>query len=533
MNRKFLNFIITLVILTLITLVGIQFFWIRNAISVRETLFEGSVNDAVSTAIYKLEKLEVTKQLSKFQKGASIYSSIDSLNKSFYSQQHPVIGVDTISQENEKKMPYESNPTQNKKENDNPDTSSGLKARKNEDKTGFEEPNKVTIPKLNRSIKPVINRKNVEELVKQSAMMSELFLDIVKSLYAEKIENRLNSKVLDSLLSNEFRNRGINTPFEFGIWSTEDKKMLIERTGLYSNDLKSKGYRYNLYPNTSFSNTNYLMVYFPNQTKYVLLKLSWMLSASIILIVLLFFSFSYTIATILRQKKLSQMKNDFINNMTHEFKTPISTISLACEALSDKEFQKSEELASSYINIVSEENKRLGQMAEKILQSAIIEKGELKPRRDRIDIHKVITDVIRNIGIQVEIRDGSLTSNLKAVESILLGDKVHLTNIIYNILDNANKYTPRKPQIVVTTENIKGGIVITIADNGIGISKAHQKKIFEKLYRVPTGDIHDVKGFGLGLSYVKFMVEKHDGKITVESDLGKGTQFKIFLPFGY
>jgi two-component system phosphate regulon sensor histidine kinase PhoR len=275
------------------------------------------------------------------------------------------------------------------------------------------------------------------------------------------------------------------------------------------------------------------MIYFPNQTKYVLLKLSWMLSASIILIVLLFFSFSYTIVTILRQKKLSEMKNDFINNMTHEFKTPISTISLACEALSDKEFQKSEELSSSYINIVSEENKRLGQMAEKILQSAIIEKGELKPRKDRIDIHKVITDVIRNIGIQVEIRDGSLTSNLKAVESILLGDKVHLTNIIYNILDNANKYTPRKPQIVVTTENIKGGIVITIADNGIGISKAHQKKIFEKLYRVPTGDIHDVKGFGLGLSYVKFMVEKHGGKINVESDLGKGTKFKIFLPFGY
>jgi len=533
MNRKFLNFIITLVILTLITLVGIQFFWIRNAIAVRQTLFERSVNDAVSTAVYKLEKLELTNQLVKFQKGASIYSSIDSLSKSFYSQQHPIIGVDSISRGEEKGIHFDANSSRNKTEGIIPDSAAGNRLRDDEKSSFGEEPGKVRSKKIHLSAKPTMNRKNVEELVKQSTLLSEVFLDLFKSRYPEQIENRLNTKLLDSILSNEFRNRGINTPFEFGIWSTERKQMIIERTGLYSNDLRTKGYRYNLYPNTSSSTSNYLMIYFPNQTQYVLLKLSWMLSASIVLIVLLFFSFSYTIATILRQKKLSEMKNDFINNMTHEFKTPISTISLACEALSDKEFKKSEELSSSYITIVSEENKRLGQMAEKILQSAIIEKGELKPRRDRIDIHKVITDVIRNIGIQVEIRDGSLTSNLKAVESVLLGDKVHLTNIIYNILDNANKYTPRKPQIVVTTENIKGGIVISIADNGIGISKAHQKKIFEKLYRVPTGDIHDVKGFGLGLSYVKFMVEKHGGKITVESDLGKGTKFKIFLPFGY
>ena len=533
MNGKFLNFIITLVILTLITLVGIQFYWIRNAISVRETLFERSVSDAVSTAVYKLEKMEVTNQLVKFQKGASIYSSIDSLSKRFYSQQHPAIGVDSIDSGDEKKLLFNTNIAHSNQGNNGSDTSLGLSSGKNEYNTNSEESNEVRSKKNNRPLKPAMNRRNVEELLKQSSLLSEVFLDLFKSRYPEQIEKRLNTKLLDSLLSNELRNRNINTPYEFGIWSTTRKQMIIERTGLYSNDLRTKGYRFNLYPNTSYSSTNYLMVYFPNQTKYVLLKLSWMLSASIILIVLLFLSFSYTIATILRQKKFSEMKNDFINNMTHEFKTPISTISLACEALSDKEFQKSEELTSSYINIVSEENKRLGQMAEKILQSATIEKSELKPRQDRIDIHKVITDVIRNIGIQIEIRDGSLTKNLKAVESTILGDKVHLTNIIYNVLDNANKYTPRKPQIIVTTENMKGGILIIISDNGIGISKAHQKKIFEKLYRVPTGDIHDVKGFGLGLSYVKFMVEKHGGKINVESDLGKGTKFKIFLPFGY
>jgi two-component system phosphate regulon sensor histidine kinase PhoR len=532
MNKKFLNFIITLVILTLITLVAIQFFWIRNAITVRETLFERGVNDAVSSSIYKLEKFEVAKQLVKFQKGASIYSSIDSLSKMFYAQQNPKIGVDSMSIANDK--PIIVDPGQDYKYHDDVphDTSTGYLLGSSNSNQMISQPEEENDKKGKSNKKPAMNRKNVEELLKQSTLLSEVFLDLFKSRYPEQIEKRINVNLLDSLLTNELRNKGIITPFEYGIYSTSRKQMVIERTGLYSLDLRTKGYRFVLFPNTSFSSQNYLMVYFPNQIKYVLLKLSWMLSASIVLIILLFLSFSYTIATILRQKKLSELKNDFINNMTHEFKTPISTISLACEALSDKEFQKSEELTNQYINIVSEENKRLGQMAEKILQTAILEKGELKPRKEKIDVHKVITDVIRNIGIQIEIRDGSITKNLKAVESNIMGDRVHLTNIIYNLLDNANKYTPRKPQISVTTENIKGGIVITIADNGLGISKNHQKKIFEKLYRVPTGDIHDVKGFGLGLSYVKFMVEKHGGKITLESELNKGSKFKIFLPFG-
>jgi two-component system phosphate regulon sensor histidine kinase PhoR len=216
--------------------------------------------------------------------------------------------------------------------------------------------------------------------------------------------------------------------------------------------------------------------------------------------------------------------------MTHEFKTPVSTISLACEALNDKDIQKSEALYQSYINIISEENRRLGLMAERILQSATLEKGELVLHTEKIDLHEILNEVIRNIGIQIEIKDGQIIKDFKAAASHAEIDRMHMVNVVQNLLDNANKYTPQRPQIIVSTRDTAGGILLSIHDNGIGISKADQKKIFDKLYRVPEGNIHNFKGFGLGLSYVKSVIEKHGGTIRLESELKKGTKFEVFLP---
>ena len=170
-------------------------------------------------------------------------------------------------------------------------------------------------------------------------------------------------------------------------------------------------------------------------------------------------------------------------------------------------------------------------MAEKILQTAILEKGKLALRLETIDLHNLISEVIKNIAIQVEIRDGAITTSFQAINSYLKADKMHLSNVIYNLLDNANKYSPRKPQINLSTSETESGILIRVKDNGIGISKVNQKKIFDKLYRVPTGDVHNVKGFGLGLSYVKFVVEKHGGTISVESEVNKGSTFTVYMPF--
>ena len=219
--------------------------------------------------------------------------------------------------------------------------------------------------------------------------------------------------------------------------------------------------------------------------------------------------------------------------MTHEFKTPVSTISLACEALNDKDIQKSDELYQTYISIINEENKRLGLMAERILQSAALEKGDLVLHKEMTDLHDVLTEVIRNIGIQIEIKDGMIIKEFSATNSIVEVDRMHLVNVVQNLLDNANKYTPVRPQIIVATRDIANGLILSIQDNGIGISKADQKKIFDKLYRVPEGNIHNFKGFGLGLSYVKTVVESHGGNIKLESELKKGTKFEVFLPHNH
>jgi len=341
----------------------------------------------------------------------------------------------------------------------------------------------------------------------------------------------VTERQLDSLILQELNTHGIDTRFEFGIYNPERDLFLVEKDSTLRKSLIERGSAARLFISDMFTSPEYLLVYFPNERQFLLTELWGMLLISIILIIVIVYSFTYTITTIFRQKKLSEMKNDFINNMTHEFKTPISTISLACEALTETGIKRSQEFTESYINIILEENKRLATMAEKILQTAVIEKGQLKMKRERIDLHEVITDVIKNIRIQVEIKDGIIRKQCKATNPVIIGDKVHLTNLVYNLLDNANKYSPKKPVIIVKTENTSNGIILTIEDNGIGISKGEQKKIFDKLYRVPTGNIQDVRGFGLGLSYVKAIVEEHHGRISVESEINKGTKFKIFLPF--
>jgi two-component system phosphate regulon sensor histidine kinase PhoR len=384
-----------------------------------------------------------------------------------------------------------------------------------------------------RTVTDVLSRvvNKVEKMEKSKASEANPYEGMVNFNRHLQYERFLTEQQLDSLILLELNTRGIDTRFEFGIYNPERDIFLIEKDPGMRKMLIEKGSAARLFISDIFTSPEYLLLYFPNERQFLLTELWGMLLISIILIIVIVYSFTYTITTIFRQKKISEMKNDFINNMTHEFKTPISTISLACEALTDHTIERSPEFTENYINIILEENKRLATMAEKILQTAVIEKGQLNMKRENIDLHEIITDVIKNIRIQVEIKDGVIRKQCKAANPVLLGDKVHLTNLVYNLLDNANKYSPKKPVITVRTENTSNGIILTIEDHGIGISKGEQKKIFDKLYRVPTGNIQDVRGFGLGLSYVKAIVEEHHGRISLESEINKGSKFKVFLPF--
>jgi len=252
-----------------------------------------------------------------------------------------------------------------------------------------------------------------------------------------------------------------------------------------------------------------------------------MLLPTFFLVALIIGIFAYTVAIIFKQKKLSAIKNDFINNMTHELKTPISTISLASQMLRDDSVNNSTASIDRISGVIFEESKRLSMQVEKVLQTAIFNEGRLKLKFKIIDLHSIIESVVSTFELKVHSYGGQIIFNLNATSHYIYGDEVHITNVLFNLLDNAVKYCKVEPIIEIETENIKNEISVTIKDNGIGIAKEHQKQIFERFYRVPTGNIHDVKGFGLGLHYVNKIIEAHNGKIKVESALNKGTNFII------
>jgi two-component system phosphate regulon sensor histidine kinase PhoR len=245
---------------------------------------------------------------------------------------------------------------------------------------------------------------------------------------------------------------------------------------------------------------------------------------------LIIFCFAYTVLTVFRQKKLSDMKTDFINNMTHEFKTPVSTILLASEALKDPEIIKDPPRLSRLSGIIYDENNRIGSQVERVLQLAAMEKGDFKLNVNEINLHELIKKVIESISIQVENKKGKITYEPDLSKIMIEGDVLHLSNVLYNLLDNANKYCSVEPDIRISTNNTREGVTIIVEDNGIGMNKEQLSKIFEKFYRVPTGNLHNVKGFGLGLSYVKTIVEMHGGTIKVKSEKNKGSRFEIHLP---
>ncbi|KAA9353154.1 sensor histidine kinase [Larkinella humicola] len=385
----------------------------------------------------------------------------------------------------------------------------------------------------------------LQKVEQQSEMVKGVVRDL---LFASRpIESRINRTLLDSLLKESIAERGITIPFEYGVRTNVgmglDKPQLLFASHS-DNQMqgKKKIYKAVLFPNNFLEKGNYVYVYFPDQQQFILRKMSAILAGSAVLVLVIMACFYIAINTIMRQKKLADIKNDFINNMTHEFKTPISTISLAVEMAQEQlshGIERSEEPATRltrYMGIIRDETRRLGTHVEKVLQMALLDratagKGAVKLKLSSVNIHDAIGNVLNTIGLQIEQKEGEVHLDFEAAEEIVEADELHLSNILYNLLDNAIKYSPEKPDITIRTRNVENGVSITVADHGIGMTKDQVSRIFEKFYRVPTGNLHDVKGFGLGLSYVKKMVEEHHGSIRVDSQLGKGSSFELVLPY--
>jgi two-component system phosphate regulon sensor histidine kinase PhoR len=272
-------------------------------------------------------------------------------------------------------------------------------------------------------------------------------------------------------------------------------------------------------------------VIFPRQTNYVLSSMQWILGGSLLFSLFILATFGLSLYFIIRQKKISEMKSDFINNMTHEFKTPIATISLAADTIVNSRVIKDETSIRHFIGMIKKENSRMNKKVETILQIASLDKKEIEFRFENISLHTVIEHAIETIEIQVHQRKGKINLSLHAEQPFINGDSEHLLNLVSNLLDNAIKYSPEMPQIALVTNNNEKGVIFSVEDKGIGMTKAVQSKIFERFYRQSSGNIHDVKGFGLGLNYVRSIIEAHKGSINVFSEPGKGSRFEIFLPF--
>ena len=344
------------------------------------------------------------------------------------------------------------------------------------------------------------------------------------------IEDRISRLMLDTIIQNELKNFGEEIKYEYAV-RNENSDYVFPSKNFNSESHASVSTR-QLFPHDIIPTPNFLVLYFPNQRNFLLQSVSFIAGASLALTLILLIISLITILVIFKQKKLSEIKNDFINNMTHELKTPISTISLASQMLGDESVPMDSKALAHVSNLIKEESKRLGNQVEKVLQMSIFDDGKIDLSLKRLDTSSLISQIVDKMSLQINQNQAKVELDLQEEEGTVMADEVHITNVLYNLLDNALKYSGDDPIIRIVTRNKKAGVEIAISDNGIGISKENQKRIFEKFYRVPTGNLHNVKGFGLGLSYVKKVLEDHGGYIRVASEIKKGTAFKIFIPYG-
>lgn len=365
----------------------------------------------------------------------------------------------------------------------------------------------------------------------QKGLLNEVILTILNQSSTRPITERADSAIVKTYLRTELDNNGINLPFEYAIIDRHGR-MVYESENYDSSANKEEIFTQTLFPNDPDARRHYMNVYFPDKDKFIFSSVTFMIPAFAFTVILLLI-FLLTIIMAFRQKKLSEMKNDFINNMTHEFKTPISTISLAAQMLNDDSVRKSPNMMQHISTVINDETKRLRFQVEKVLQMSMFDRQKSTLKLQEVDANSAIYNIVNTFKLKVEKYGGCINASLDAEDPIVNVDEMHFTNVIFNLLDNAVKYrredTPLELNVV--TRNLPNGrIEISIQDNGIGMKKDDLKKIFEKFYRVSTGNRHDVKGFGLGLAYVHKMVTELKGDIRAESELNKGSKFIITLP---
>ena len=507
MNKRNFTIIIALLILSLVSILFVQFNWISDLNRLNEDRFKQDVQHVLYMINERLEEKEII-NLTKDNLEATLKirrsndrGGIELIESTFNKE--TIDSSKFISSKNSFQFDIESG--------DRDDTD------------------------INSNINASIQIEDMEDLTLDTAIQSQINKILDRSEMIQIILNKLltNDRTITSDFDINFLNKmimvnlsqmNLDLDYDFLIYNNEENK--IELSSAENPEILKSEFKINLFQNDLMDSNLDLYLYFPNQRQYIQESNFFNIVISGIFLVVIGLCFYYVILKVFDLKKLSETKNEFIDNMTHELKTPISTISLACEALLDKEIT-SKDSKENYVKIINDENKRLGGQVEKVLSIAKTEKKNYEIDFDKLDIHKIINDSIKINQFKIEKREGKILQNLKAVNSIISGNHDHLLNVFNNLIENANKYSLDIPHIEISTENKNDKLFVIVSDRGIGIRKSNLDKIFDKFYREPQGNIHNVKGFGLGLSYVRNIVVKHNATIKVESQLNKGTKFEI------
>ncbi len=375
-----------------------------------------------------------------------------------------------------------------------------------------------------------LNQRVMQQIFKKAKFVNDMLLEAFRSNVYEEPSKRVDIEFLDSVIYHEMKDDHLPTDYQFMLTDNNQKRFCYHmKVPSYKGCLDStKTFKTLLFPSNTLDDDIYLNVYFPSKGSFLLKTMGTPLTISLALMLLIIVSMSFMFKTIITQQKLFDLKNDFVSNMTHEFKTPISTISLACEAMNDADMMSDNvESVKPYVKMIQDENKRLSLLVEQILQSAVLDRGELTLKKEKVLVNEILHEVALHARLRIKSMGGILLLDIPTNLIEIEADKMHFTNLITNLVDNGIKYSEGAPDILIQMKKVDDQYVISVSDKGIGMKKEHLSKIFDKLYRIPTGNLHNVKGFGLGLSYVKAIAELHKWNITVQSEVGKGTTFNL------
>ncbi|MCL6295958.1 HAMP domain-containing histidine kinase [Gaetbulibacter sp. 2012CJ34-3] len=520
MSKRIFILLVLLMSLSLIGIIFVQAYYIKDSVDNEEKRFKSSVTRALYAVSNKIGDDEFEKLFQRYQR----------LDKEKKSDSAAVSQLFIYQQNNNTKetLIYRSGVLEENYKLSSSLFDIGLDSINVQNILGESQIqvfNDIEFSERDLSKSPILSIVNSGSIAE--AQKNSLEKSFKAMLSRKPVHKRISSAEIEKLLENKLKEGEVDIDFEFAIYSN-GLATKVHSDGFERDEAST--FKVPIFPNENNQSSYKLLVNFPDDKKFILSSIMGMILLSIIFTSVIILAYSSALYQLVKQRKISQIKTDFINNMTHEFKTPIATINLALDAIKNPKIIEDKDKVIRYLNMIKEENKRMHAQVENVLRISKLEKNELNISKDRVELHDLIEDALTHVQLLIEDRNGTIETYLNAEKSSVLASEMHFTNVIVNILDNAIKYSPDILKIEVITENIGTNILLKIKDHGSGMSKAALKRVFEKFYREHTGNIHNVKGHGLGLAYVKRIVDDHQGYVTVESEKGKGSTFIIKLP---